>query len=233
MYALQFVFIANPPAKPNKDRCYATAPTARILYCLIKTCRCIGNRQGVMRYTITDFQFKKDKNNKTYLSLKVSNPDDWFDMTNTTVCLFGEQAERYYKAVGGDQTKWESLPEPAKSFANAYFVVVDAPAPMYHLCSADFNGPKVALPGSNGLYVIADKSGLPKIYTSVRVLCKKSVDNESGELDWATGWDPNTRASQMFGSLFVRAQIESAPATITDETPAGSEPADSASGPAF
>lgn len=185
-----------------------------------------------MRYTITDFQFKKDKNNKTYLALKVANPDDWFDQTNQTVCLFGEQAQRYYTAVNGDQTKWESLPEPAKNFANAYFVVVDAPTPMYHLCSADFNGPKVALPGTS-LFVIADKSGLPKLYTSVRVLCKKAVDNETGELDWATGWDPSTRASQMFGSLFVRAQVESAPVTVTDESPAGSESAPAGEQPAF
>lgn len=186
-----------------------------------------------MRYSITDFQFKKDKNKKTYLALKVANPDDWFDQTNQTVCLFGEQAERYYKALNGDASKWESLPEAAKSFANAYFVVVPAPTPMYHLCSADFNGPKVALPGSNGLYVIADKSGLPKLYTSVRVLCKKSVDNETGELDWATGWEPETRASQMFGSLFVRAQIDTAPATVNDESPAGSETAPAEEQPAF
>ena len=186
-----------------------------------------------MKYSITDFQFKTDKNKKTYLALKVANPDDWFDQTNQTVCLFGEQAERYYKAVNGDATKWESLPEQAKSFANAYFVVVPAPTPMYHLCSADFNGPKVALPGSNGLYVIADKSGLPKLYTSVRVLCKKTVDNETGELDWATGWEPETRASQMFGSLFVRAQIDTAPATVTDESPADSETAPAEEQPAF
>ena len=185
-----------------------------------------------MRYSITDFQFKKDKNQKTYLALKVANPDDWFDQTNQTVCLFGGQAERYYKSVNGDASKWESLPEAAKSFANAYFVVVPAPTPMYHLCSADFNGPKVALPGTS-LYVIADKSGLPKLYTSVRVLCKKAVDNETGELDWATGWDPETRASQMFGSLFVRAQIDTAPATVTDESPADSEAAPADEQPAF
>ena len=172
-----------------------------------------------MRYTITDFQFKQDKNKKTYLALKVANPDDWFDQTNQTVCLFGEQAARYYKAVGGDASKWETLPEQAKCFANAYFVVVDAPVPMYHLCSADFNGPKCPLPGSNGLFVVADKAGLPRIYTSVRVLCKKAVDNETGELDWATGWDPATRASQMFGSLFVSAPVSTSPATVTDETP--------------
>lgn len=186
-----------------------------------------------MRYSITDFKFKKDKNQKTYLALKVANPDDWFDQTNQTVPLFGEQAERYYKALDGDASKWESLPEKAKWFANACFVVVPAPTPMYHLCSADFNGPKVALPGSNGLYVIADKSGLPKLYTSVRVLCKKTVDNETGELDWATGWEPETRASQMFGSLFVRAQIDTAPATVDDESPADSETAPAEEQPAF
>lgn len=179
-----------------------------------------------MKYTITDFQFKKDKNNKTYLALKVANPDDWFDQTNQTVCLFGEQAARYYKAVNGDATKWESLPEQAKVFANAYFVVVDAPTPMYHLCSANFEGPKVALPGSNGLYVVADKAGLPRVYTSVRVLCKKAVDNETGELDWATGWDPTTRASQMFGSLFVAVPVSSTPATPNNDLAT-----DSADGP--
>ena len=159
-----------------------------------------------MKYLLTNLQIMQTNstNPQRYVRAELLNEDDIFDNPSTlpTTCLFGETIVKVYEtalqAAGGDANK---LPDNMKYFKGAEYVDVPLPTPMYRIYGSDFVDAK-GIMHKAGEY-IKDKNGAPRLYTKVRVLCKKSVDNETGELRYARNWDPEKRANDYIAAFFV------------------------------
>ena len=159
-----------------------------------------------MKYLLTNLQIMQTNstNPQRYVRAELLNEDDIFDNPSSlpTTCLFGETIVKVYEtalqAAGGDANK---LPDNMKYFKGAEYVDVPLPTPMYRIYGSDFVDAK-GIMHKAGDY-ITDKNGAPRLYTKVRVLCKKSVDNETGELRYARNWDPEKRANDYIAAFFV------------------------------
>lgn len=193
-----------------------------------------------MKYLLTNLQIMQTNstNPQRYVRAELLNEDDIFDNPSSlpTTCLFGETIVKVYEtalqAAGGDASK---LPDNMKYFKGAEYVDVPLPTPMYRIYGSDFVDAK-GIMHKAGEY-IKDKNGAPRLYTKVRVLCKKSVDNETGELRYARNWDPEKRANDYIAAFFVTptvggTSVEEAqqtvvaqPAVVGQQTPVTAQPA--------
>ena len=81
------------------------------------------------------------------------------------------------------------LPENLLVFSHASFEEFVFPCPM---CQIDENGE----PRRN------QTSGNLIIRTSIRVLCKKTVDNETGVSRWAKGWSPEEQGASIMATFY-------------------------------
>lgn len=175
-----------------------------------------------MKYLISKFEFKNDKNGNEYIQIELMNEDDPFacGQNPPVECIFGERMVGLYKrALQAVNNDFKQLPDAYKYFAGAKWVIVDLPTPMHRIYTSQFTDGKgvVHQPGE----IITDKSGKPRIYTSIRVLCKEFVDNETGERDWAVDWDPVARANRYISSFFIAADMSNEPAQVSQPLPQG------------
>lgn len=175
-----------------------------------------------MKYLLTNLQIMQTNstNPQRYVRAELLNEDDIFDNPSSlpTTCLFGETIVKVYQtalqAAGGDASK---LPDNMKYFKGAEYVDVPLPTPMYRIYGSDFVDAK-GIMHKAGDY-ITDKNGAPRLYTKVRVLCKKSVDNETGELRYARNWDPEKRANDYIAAFFVTPPVGGTSVEEAQQTP--------------
>ena len=181
-----------------------------------------------MKYLLTNLQIMQTNstNPQRYVRAELLNEDDIFDNPSSlpTTCLFGETIVKVYEtalqAAGGDASK---LPDNMKYFKGAEYVDVPLPTPMYRIYGSDFVDAK-GITHKAGEY-IKDKNGAPRLYTKVRVLCKKSVDNETGELRYARNWDPEKRANDYIAAFFVTPTVSGTSVEETQQAPIEAQPA--------
>lgn len=172
-----------------------------------------------MKYLMTSLQIvmTNSANPQKYVKASLFNEDDPFDNPSNlpTTCLFGEGIVRIYEqAIANAQGDVTKIPDNLKYFCNAKFVDVPLPAPMHRIYGSDFKDSKGVL--HKGGDCICDKNGTPMLYNTVRVLCKETIDNETGERRWANGWDPVSRGNNYISAFFI---AQSTPSTSTETAP--------------
>lgn len=176
-----------------------------------------------MNYLISAITFNKTNqaNAQEYMKLDLVNAEDPFDDPASTI-IFNERIINIYKtAMQQAQNNVNNLPDNLRYFMHAFNVTIDLPQPMFRRWGRKFidNAGRSHEPND----LVCDKNNTPKLYKNFRVLCKKTLDNETGELDWAAGWDPISRGNTYISSFFVAPT--QAP-TQKDEQPTPTPPVD-------
>lgn len=131
------------------------------------------------------------------------NVNDPFDKPSSTIIFDKAIVDMYKDALAQAQNNIANLPEVLRYFSHAFNVTINLPKPMFRRWGRKFVDNTGRAHEPNDL--VCDKLGNPKIYDKFRILCKKTLDDETGELDWAEGWDPVSRANAYISSFFVEA----------------------------
>lgn len=167
-----------------------------------------------MKYNLTDIKLRKVADGKRnagslFIQATVVNPDDEWDedglLTTFNPRLVKTFSEYLALAVKADQPD---------QFGREVFkpsVLLDAskPIPERLLTFTHARFEEFVFPG--GERVALDADGNPRhneagqliTRSSVRVLTKKSVDNETGELGYANGWDPVSQGTSIMLNLYA------------------------------
>lgn len=156
-----------------------------------------------MNYLISAITFNKTNQTQAqeYMKLDLKNAEDPFDEPASTI-IFNERIISLYKTeMRKAQNNVNNLPENLRHFMHAFNVTIDLPQPMFRRWGRKFIDSAGRSHEPNDL--VCDKNNTPKLYKNFRVLCKKTLDNETGELDWAAGWDPISRGNTYISSFFV------------------------------
>lgn len=105
--------------------------------------------------------------------------------------------ENKVNAPGVDKDLVESL----TSLPCAFLVTKALPCISYRKYTRPFKDALGRMHPQGSLVCLSD-GVTPKPYSNVQVLCLKEVDNETGELDWVKGKDPNTVMLQQWSNMF-------------------------------
>lgn len=166
-----------------------------------------------MKYILEDIKLRKvasDKRNAgaLFVQATVVNPDDDWD-DNGTLTTFNERLVKKFA-----QYVAEAQPGPLDQFGRQTYlpsVLLNAANPIPEnlttLTHAQFE--EFIFPG--GEHVALDDQGNPRrnekgqliTRSSIMVLTKKSVDNETGELRYARGWDKNSQGQSILNNLYA------------------------------
>lgn len=166
-----------------------------------------------MKYNLTDIKLRKVADGKRnagtlFIQATVVNPDDEWDEDGSLTTFNERLVKKFAQYIGvsqpgaldqfGRQT-WQ--PSPLLNQANPI------PESMLVLTHAQFE--EFKFPG--GERVQLDDNGQPRrndsgqmiVRDSVRVLTKKTVDNETGETRYANGWDPVSQGNSIMLNLYA------------------------------
>lgn len=163
-----------------------------------------------MKYNLEEIKLRKTADGLSmFVQALVVNPDDEWDegglMTSFNermVKKFSQYLQLSVKSpnldrFGNEQWLPSQLIDQTKPLPDRFLVFDHAQFEEYVFP----NGPRVAL-NSDGKTVRKDKNGNPIIRKSIRVLTKKSVDNETGELNYTAGWDLESVGSSIARRLY-------------------------------
>ncbi len=166
-----------------------------------------------MKYILENIKLRKvasDKRNAgtLFVQATVVNPDDIWD-DNGTLTTFNETLVKKFA-----QYVAEAQPGPMDQFNRQTYLpsaLLNAANPIPEnlttFTHAQFE--EFIFPG--GEHVALDDQGNPRrnekgqliTRSSIMVLTKKSVDNETGELRYARGWDKNSQGQSILNNLYA------------------------------
>lgn len=166
-----------------------------------------------MKYILQDIKLRKVADGKRnagalFVQATVVNPDDIWD-DNGTLTSFNETLTKMFAKYLA-----EAQPGPVDQFGRQTYlpsVLLNASNPIPEnlttFTHAQFE--EFIFPG--GEHVALDDQGNPRrnekgqliTRSSIMVLTKKSVDNETGELRYARGWDKNSQGQSILNNLYA------------------------------
>ena len=170
-----------------------------------------------MNYYIENIEIKKAKNQSEYIALTLVNAEDEWDEPFVVPVWNQRQIDRYKAllaspAVNGDISK---LPEEKRTFKYGFWEKCTLPKPMNRVWSQNMTI-KYADGTTKEVHegdLVCDKRGVPVLYTEFMVFTKKTIDNNTGEMDYANGWSFSERSAQMIARQFTLPQ-ENTPAVV-------------------
>lgn len=177
-----------------------------------------------MKYILEDIKLRKVEDGKRnagtlFIQATVVNPDDdWDDdgrLTTFNERLVKKFAQHLALAQPGPADQFGRptwLPSQLLNAANPI------PEKLLTLTHAQFE--EFVFPGGERVAMDGDQprrndAGQLVTRTSIRVLTKKTVDNETGEMSYANGWDPVSQGTSIMNNLYAPLS------QFTDKQPAG------------